>query len=154
MKKGVMIGKKGRHTSPNVWDKAGKLRLFRYESGELCTLDPGVNYFVAMLNQLGCPTSYSCEGHPNGFYVTFEAPHRLARKISKAGFFSVQIENNRENYWSLRCSDIGDEHGGPLTLKSYADRQRWAAKSWEEQLGPLDFKKIEERPLSACFQMV
>lgn len=123
--------RKGLHTKKNVWDAAAEIKIYR--SGEL--LDSGVNYFVLMLNQMGLPTSYSCEGHPNGFYVTFNAYYKEALAIRRVGYFSVEIEE--KDYWSIR-SHI-DYAGTP---REKIDAMRWAAAAWDERFGPLDFEKI------------
>lgn len=122
---------KGLHTKKNVWDAAAEIKIYR--SGEL--LDSGANYFVLMLNQMGLPTSYSCEGHPNGFYVTFNASYKEALAIRRVGYFSVEIEE--KDYWSIR-SHI-DYTGTP---REKIDAMRWAAAAWDERFGPLDFEKI------------
>lgn len=120
---------KGRHTKPNIWDEAAELEVVR--GGE--KLDPGVNYFVLMLNQMGLDTAFSCEGHPSGFYVTFYGPYQAALEIHSAGFFTVEVE--RKNYWSLRRSM--DAHQPAI---ENVDALRWAAEAWEKNLGPLDFE--------------
>lgn len=123
-----MVKERGRYTRRNAWDEAYDLKIYR--GGE--KLDPGVNFFVLMLDQLGLPTHYSCEGHPTGFYVTFNASYNEALTIKRVGYFSVEIEE--KNYWSMRT----DFPGGHKT-----DALRWAANAWEEKLGRLDFSNIE-----------
>lgn len=120
---------KGRHTKPNVWDDAAALEIWR--GGE--KLDPGANYFVLMLDQLGLPTTFSCEGHPEGFYVTFRASYEQALEISEAGYFSVEIEGGE--YWSIRKHTT-------LSPAKHADALRWAAKAWEERFGPLNLDAV------------
>jgi hypothetical protein len=124
---------KGHHTKPNVWDEAGALEVWRGAE----KLDPGVNYFVLLLDQLGLNTYFSCEGHPDGFYVTFGATYDEAFEIKKAGFFSVEIEGNE--YWSMRRTGRPAEFGDPERV----DALRWAAEAWEEKLEPLDFDRVE-----------
>ena len=119
----------GVRTKPNVWDEAAQIDVWR--GGE--KLDPGVNYFVLMFEQMGLPTFFSCEGHPGGFYITFQAPYEVALRIKEAGFFAVEIED--EDYWSLR-------RHAPVGKKTRVDAFRWAAEAWEKQLGPLDFDAI------------
>ena len=123
--------RKGRYTKKNVWDQAASIDLYR--GGE--KLDAGANYFVLMLDQMGLPTHYSCEGHPNGFYVTFEASYEAALKIKNAGYFAVEIEG--QTYWSIRnhMNYMGSE-------REKIDAMRWAAAAWEQRFGPLDFEKI------------
>lgn len=139
---------KGHYTTPNVWDKAAALSVWRIDplSGEPVELDPGVNYFVLMLDQMGLTTFFSCEGHPGDFYITFEGPYEAALAIHDAGHFNVEVEK-RQNYWSLRKHlryDIDPTTGRKLSKqeadKSRVDGFRWAAKAWEEKLGPLDFE--------------
>lgn len=133
---GSMLGdrikayQKGHYTKANVWDEAAALQIYR--GGEL--LDPGVNYFVLMLDQLGLPTSYSCEGHPGGFYVTFSAPYEEALAISKVGYFTIEIMG--KDYWAMRQTHRPDD-------ANKTDGMRWAAAAWEEKLGPLDFSKVQ-----------
>lgn len=123
--------RKGLHTKKNVWDDASELEIYR--GGE--KLDPGVNYFVLMLDQIGLPTHYSCEGHPGGFYITFNASYEQALAIKQVGYVSVEIEG--EDYWSIR--NHIDYTGSP---RQKVDAMRWAAKAWESKFGPLDFEKI------------
>lgn len=132
------MAEKGRYTQPNVWDKAAHLRLWRRSAGigKLEKLDPGVNYFVAMLEQMGTRTFFSCEGHPQGFYVVFAAPYKKALKIAERGFSSVEIA---QGGWSIRIGRKQAESGR-------VDCLRWAAEAWEKELGPLDFKRIVLSP--------
>lgn len=117
---------------PNVWDKACRPELVR--DGQ--KLDRGVNFFVAMLDQLGLRTLFSCEGHPGGFYVTFTGPYRTGLKIKRCGFLSVEVE--AAGHWSIR---IHGEERGP---KEHVDHLRWAAEAWEKRLGPLKFNLIKK----------
>jgi hypothetical protein len=114
----------------HVWDQACELVVERTSpcgtySGPI---DPGVNYFVLALEQLGASPRYSCEGHPGGFYVLFEAPLALALRILNCGYFTVELEG--KNLWSIRMRvpDTDDERVQLL---------RWAADAWTKYLGPL-----------------
>lgn len=86
-----------------------------------------------MLEQLGAVTRFSCEGHPNGFYIVFDAPMALAVKLRACGFFAVELEDR--NRWSLRINREIDETTRKRIL-------RWAAEAWEKRFGPLDWKKV------------
>lgn len=86
-----------------------------------------------MLEQLGARTAYSCEGHPNSFYVAFEAPMRVAEKILACGYFTVELEGH--NHWSLRINRPVDERERLSIL-------RGAAAAWEQKLGPLDILNL------------
>jgi hypothetical protein len=96
-----------------------------------------------MLEQLGATTEYSCEGHPlkkdsadevdgmGYFYIVFNAPYELARKIHSCGFFSVEIERNGR--WSLRTSFA--------TKNTQRAHLRWAAEAWEKNFGKLKLSR-------------
>ena len=128
---------------PNVWDKAKKLKLCRMSDlGRIEKLDRGVNYFVLMLEQLGLVTHFSCQGHPDGFYITFSGSYEMAQRVHDCGFFTVEIE--RENYWSLRISSGSSDE--IRSQKLYTSHRRWAAEAWEKRLGPLDFERIKLGP--------
>lgn len=129
---------------PHVWDIANKLYVYRrpptasFYSVE--RIDPGVNYFVLMLEQLGATPLFSCEGHPHGFYVLFECPQKLAEKIYACGFFTVELEGH--NRWSIRTRIVDSD----------ADRKkilRWAADTWDRNLGPLDLRKANAQKVRA-----
>lgn len=122
--------RKGKHTKRNVWDDAAELEIWR--DGE--KLDPGVNYFVLMLDQMELPTASSCEGHPSGFYVSFSGSYEQALAIKQAGYFSVEIEG--EGYWSIRTHMV-------LDPSERVDLLRWAAQTWEERFGPLDWDAVK-----------
>jgi hypothetical protein len=122
---------KGRHTERNVWDDAARLSIVR--GGMI--LDPGVNYFVLMLNQLGFPTIASCEGHHRGCYVVFQATYNEALRINSASQGWLGVEIAAEDSWALRQPFVPGE-------KERVDGLRWAADAWGENLGPLDFDKI------------
>lgn len=127
--------KQRKQQKTRVWDAACKLVLSRTSPcGIYCgQIDPGVNYFVLMLEQLGARTHYSCEGHPNSFYVMFEAPMRLAEKIRACGYFVVELEGH--NKWSIRIN-------GQIEERIRKDVLRNAADSWEARLGPLDILNL------------
>lgn len=86
------------------WDQARRYRLKRRNalSRELQPLDRGVNYFVLQLERMKIRTEWSCEGHPAGFYISFNATYEQALRIKAHGYFTVEIEG--PNYWSMRFS--------------------------------------------------
>lgn len=118
----------------NVWNRAKKLAVFRQPAAHsfygLERIDPGVNFFVLMLEQIGAQPVFSCEGHPNGFYVLFNAPIEIAEKVRKCGYFRVELEG--VDTWSIRLRDVADE-------KEKRQILRWAAPAWERGLGRLKF---------------
>lgn len=138
----------GHRSKPNVWDKAAALSVRRIDplSGESVLIDPGVNYFVLMLNQLGYRTLFSCEGHPESFYISFVAPYEAALRIADAGYFSVEISPPKwhggiGDHWDIRLHPLEIPRGSSPE-KSKVDRLRGAANSWETTLGPLNFDSI------------
>lgn len=126
--------KQKRRRKLHIWDATCRWHVHRSPPGHpfFATerIDPGVNYFVLMLEQLGALPYFSCEGHPNGFYILFGAPMALAVKIKECGYFMVELE--QENIWSLRVRMSMTESERVQLLK-------WAAERWEEKLGPLDW---------------
>lgn len=95
-------------------------------------LEKGVNYFIEVLEQLSCPTYFSCEGHPDGFYIIFRAPYKLACKINNCGFFNIAISSsmgtgNTNNLWNMSIRPDLDKDSKTALL-------RWASESWEKLL--------------------
>lgn len=130
---------------PNNWDRARKLRLSRKEPGPLgdrFIIEPGVNFFVAMLEQIGCVTYFSCQGHPKGFYVNFRATYSKAVKINQCGFFSVDISSPQ--VWNMHLDD-DEAFYGKITRSKHERTLRWAADAWEKGLGKLDWQKIRKK---------
>lgn len=105
------------HKPHHPWDQACDLVVER--GGKMYpvqSVDRGVNFFILALEELGAKTNFSCEGHPTGFYIAFDAPYELAYEIKCAGFFSVEIEG--KNSWSIRKT--GAEKGNP----HYSERDK------------------------------
>lgn len=136
----MTTARRGVYTHPNIWDQCADLEVYR--GGE--KLDPGANYFVFMLDQLGMPTYYSCEGHPYGFYVMFSAPYKDALEISKIGYFTVEMAGREKNRWSITMnlsSGVGHEGGDAERMR--VDWLRHAAEAWEKAVGPLDLDAVK-----------
>lgn len=126
-----------------TWAAATKLKLIRsgpdgfiYQNE---TLEPGVNFFVLALEQMGVQTEYSCEGHPNGFYIVFKAPLRTAQKIRNCGYFNVELEP--AGRWSLRINqnfeDLAEAY--PNARAQFLSR---AAKAWVRSFGPVFYNNL------------
>jgi hypothetical protein len=115
------------HTQ-NPWRRAQKFAVIRQSPCGIYTgeIEPGVNFFVLALEHLGAIPHYSCEGHPTGFYVMFQASYVLAQKIQACGYFRVEIEG--KNYWSIRMRECVTETDRVAILTG-------AAKRWAEVLG-------------------
>lgn len=131
----------------NPWDRARKLTLHR---GRF-VLEGGVNYFVLMIEQLGGTTCFSCEGHPGDFYIVFRAPYRVATKIASMGYLPVTI--NRRPQWfrlSLESDRLERNRLGLNRVELKEKILQWAAKAWDEGLGPLLWSKIKKRRPISC----
>ena len=110
-----------------IWERARELQLVRYDPlGRAHTLEPGVNFFILALERLGARTSWSCEGHPHGFYIAFHGTYKLAQLVQGWGFFTVEVEGRF--YWSLRFN-AASEAAHP-TDKELHRTMNWAADSW------------------------
>lgn len=111
---------------PNGWDIARSLRMWRVNPATQAEekLDAGVNFFVLALEVLGAKPRTSCEGHPDGFVIMFEANDDLVSKLSAIGHFDVTAEQAHESIWSLRlvrCASAGwSEHERVRTLRAAA----------------------------------
>ena len=114
-----------------TWCKR-KLKRRDTQTGNEITIEPGVAYFVDALEQLGAHPEFSCEGHPQGFYVCFRAPYKLARKVAAAGFLSVELA--RDGRWII--SLLGNEwgHGATFSRKVRNGILRMAVDAWEREL--------------------
>ena len=126
-----------------TWAAAKKIKLIRSGPDGLIyqneTLEPGVNFFVLALEQLGAQTEYSCEGHPNGFYIMFNAPLCTAQKIRNCGYFNVELEP--AGRWSLRVS----QNFETLTAAYPNARAQFfsrAAKAWVRAFGPVFYDNL------------
>jgi hypothetical protein len=119
-----------------TWNAARKLKIYRRDPFGFYAgaLEPGVNFFVLMLEQLGAITEFSCEGHPTNFYVVFSAAPDIAYAIRRCGFFNVEVEG--ENRWSIRMYG-----NAPTTLKQRDNVLKLAAISWVRTFGPLLYLK-------------
>ena len=115
----------------NPWDEAKKRKVLRGNGDyPIADLEPGVKFFVLMLEQLGATTIHSCEGHPHGFYVSFRCSYATALSIQKAGFFGVSIL--WADTWKINpCERL------ITSARTKAQYLRQAATHWEERLGKL-----------------
>lgn len=132
--------KRAKNAEP-IWDRTRRLKIFRAPPAPtfypVARIDPGVNYFVLMLEQLKAVPRFSCEGHPAGFYVLFSAPQKTAEKIRQCGFFCVELEGR--NKWSIRLPAY---RRADITERERRYILRQAAAAWEKMLGPLDVTNI------------
>jgi hypothetical protein len=121
------------------WDAARLVPVVRgCHMYEPAPLEPGVRFFVLMLERLGCTTLFSCEGHPDGFYVSFQGPPEVARAVEACGFLTVSLHGA-----GYRLSlDWGELHARRTGVAWTARRRnrslRLAASALVDRLGPLD----------------
>ena len=134
---GVKKGKK-----ENPWDAAQRPVLLRHdgETGTEVPLEPGVNFFVLMLEQLGATTRFSCEGHPDGFYVMFDCSPELVRSITRAGFFTVEVGDGEADYTMRVSEHLFERYVGTWDEKARKELLRLAAVRWVERFGPLSIR--------------
>ena len=82
-------------SSSRPWDTACKFDIYRTPPGfgnheKPMLMEAGVTFFILTLEHLGCTTHFSCEGHPLGFYVAFDASIETADRIQREGWFTVE----------------------------------------------------------------
>lgn len=136
----------------NEWDRAKELTVCRTSPCATYSgpIDNGVNFFVLMLEKLKATPQYSCEGHPQGFYVVFTAPIATALKIVQLGYFRVELErkNTKKDYcWSLRANFDNEEQKRQFL--------RLAAAAWVKAFGNLkalenENQKGNKKSLRTC----
>jgi hypothetical protein len=94
-----------------------------------------------MLEKLGSKTRYSCEGHPDGFYIMFEADYELAFRIAAIGFFTIELWWRQKNTFSLRMS-LRNSRGN---IEDRNQTLRWAAAAWEAEFGKLALPRMTSK---------
>ena len=129
-----------RHLNP--WDASKDLSVIRGNwMQEPAPLEPGVKFFVLMLEQIGCWTEFSCEGHPGGFYITFYGSEATARIIAECdGFFYVALSGNGNDGYCLRLHANECGHAAtdqPWDTKTRDFCLRHTATAWVKRFGPL-----------------
>lgn len=124
-----------------TWEEARQLRLFR--DGE--EIEPGVIFFILMLEKLYCRTIYSCESHSEKkmrkFYIMFQGTYEMAHDISSLLYrraFRVYIPSTKysKETWVLE-----------RIFSKEDDREKdinWAANQLVKQYGEIDFDPAEE----------
>lgn len=107
-------------------------------------IDRGVNFFVLALEALGAAPRASCEGHPTGFYIVFDAPYALALEIQRIGYMSVEL-TREAGVWrmDLHLNEAGIQNlaGRKFDEQEKARLLRTVATAWlahfHTRLGPL-----------------
>ncbi len=93
----------------SAWDASCRKRLVRKDVfGHSCVIEPGAVWFIEWLESRGAETIFSCEGHPEGFHVTFRAAYSLAHAIAAAPKAVVEIFRSgrfpETGQWRLRLN--------------------------------------------------
>jgi hypothetical protein len=114
---------------------------YRSNISQTCVLEPGVTFFILMLEKLGAKTRYSCEGHPDDFYIMFEADYELAFQIAAIGFLTVDVWWRRKNTFNLRMT-VRNSRG---TIEDRNETLRFAAAAWEKKFGKLALPRITKQ---------
>lgn len=140
-----------RNKKSHVWDQARNFSVIRGTQTEEITwpperLDPGVNFFVLALEELGAKTQFSCEGHPKGFYIAFEAPLELAVEIAQLQKFSVEIW--KEGVWTMRNIRSENTHGSQYTECDRDRILRLNTKAWVDYFGSRIAKTLKQIAVS------
>jgi hypothetical protein len=111
-----------------AWDAACRKRLVRQDVfGSACVIEPGAVWFVEWLEASGAETIFSCEGHPDGFHVTFRGSYDLAHAI--AGMPNAEVDIFRSGkfpqpgQWQLRLRP------DPITREKRDERLRRLAEA-------------------------
>lgn len=133
------IGGAKKRRKENPWKAAQQPLLLRRDdhAGTEVSLEPGVNFFVLMLERLGATTRFSCEGHPDGFYVMFDSTPELVRSITRAGFFTVEVGEGADDYTMRISEHLFERYVGTWDEAARKELLRLAAIRWVERFGPL-----------------
>ncbi len=140
-----------------TWAQAKKLEVIRGNWMQPPSpLEPGVKYFVLAIEAMGGRTEFSCEGHPDGFYILFtHLRPEIVAAIASVGYFTIAI--TRHN--TYRLSLLGHEHasfrGAPAWTEKYkASILRSAAKAWELNLAAASPPvNVVEEPAAVVFDV-
>lgn len=102
-------------SNESEWDESCRKRLVREDIfGCLVLIEPGVVWFVEWLEAHGAQTIFSCEGHPQGFHVTFRAPYPLAHAIAGVQELRVEIFRSKSlpqaDQWHLKLRREPESH--------------------------------------------
>jgi hypothetical protein len=127
-----------------VYEKCRRLTLRRYDwvKGRPAKIDPGMNFFILMIEQLGGKTMFSCEGHgrhEDQPYLMFYGPLSLAAAIAQTSTFVVEVQD-QINYFALRPYLWLSEKE---TMEQFLRR---AARAWVKAFGSPDLKKVVINP--------
>jgi hypothetical protein len=137
------------------WDLAHRLDVARESPDEfgngpiykMAQLDGGIKFFILALEELGAKTRYSCEGHPYGAYVAFDAPVRLIRSIHFTNTFTLVADLNEMRLDGMcDCAMYADHkrhrtgQDAALWAEAYTEEMRvdflrQAADQWMRRFG-------------------
>lgn len=137
----------------NPWKAAASFQVrrltYHWSEEPETVLDPGVNFHVLTLQALGAETYFSCEGHPNDFYVMFSSRVDLALQLRACGYYTVALEGNMGRdilKWSLRINrKITEKARQRIHTNAVA---AWVSKFWKSRLAdPTKMRLTHKGPL-------
>ena len=128
----------------DIWTRCCALKVRRKYvlTEKLRALDPGVNFFVLMLEQLGCKATFSHEGNPGRFSIGYVGPAAVGTAIVQCsgGIFRVEFADEVNTFVIYRHADSvkcdGKRHDRSLIA---------AAKRWQRGFGSLKLKHANAR---------
>jgi len=119
------------------YDLARQSILFRNDTinSDTIAIESGVNFFMLALEKLGAKVLFTCEGHPTGFNIVFEADYDTTHELSLCGYFTYQLMANK-NRWSMNLRGI--EAGITFEKGSFSTDERDrvlrnASRAWAEK---------------------
>ncbi len=98
------------------------------------SLEPGVNFFVLVLEYFDAKTVFSCEGHPKGFYIYFQCPYKTALIVNALKFFTLELTD--KDKWRITMNEEGLEANEDREFTE-EDRVRWLSNAslyWKHEI--------------------
>ena len=143
------------------WDQAYKLHLCRggrtswtkHKQRGVCeAVDPGVNFFIRSLEELGAEPWYSCDGHGqrNRFFVRFHAPYALARRISMTSPHTNVVLDNNERDFALKLHPEIARYPRHVEAARMFDDLRTTAQMWQNKLGVIGTRVDPTKECTPC----
>ncbi len=130
-------------SSPNPWVAAKKRKVARgnFLFTEPEDMEDGVKFFILMLEKLGCTTVWSCEGHPEGFHVSFHGPAAVVREIEACDVLDIELFQGGYSI-NLDKRELRMRRAGlPFTKKKRDELLKHAATVMVERFGSLEAEK-------------
>lgn len=86
------------------WDESCFRRITRSNRilGDYFMIEPGIVWFVEWIEKHKGKTVFSCEGHPEGFYIDFTGPLKIYRMIILCGGKLTKIKYLSSGMYAIR----------------------------------------------------